>query len=77
MIYPRPQDKTLAVERVPVAGACPECGAHELQRYPVLGETGWWDVVKCQACLCTAERKPGPLYGPIVFHSSLLPEARG
>lgn len=77
MIYPRPQEKTLTVEREPVDGACPECGAEELQRYPVLGSGGWWDVVRCQACLHDVERERGPLHGPIQLYSSLLPGAKG
>jgi hypothetical protein len=31
----------------------------------VLSEGGWWDVVKCQRCLCSVERNPGPLLGGI------------
>jgi hypothetical protein len=54
-----------------VDGECPECGARELKRYPVLSEGGWWDVVKCQSCLCSVEREPGPLLGGI----SMLVEA--
>lgn len=77
MIYPRPQEKTLAVEREPVDGACPECGARVLQRYPVLSEGGWFDVVKCQECLCSVERTKGPLLGPVQVWSSLLPGSRG
>lgn len=75
MIYPRPQEKTQSVERVPVAGTCPECGDGSLQKYPVLGEGGWFDVVKCQGCLFSLEREPGPLLGPIQVASSLVPGA--
>lgn len=77
MIYPRSEQKTLSVQREPVEGACPECGAQELQRYPVLGSGGWFDVVKCQACLCSVQRERGPLHGPIQHYSSLLPGATG
>jgi N-methylhydantoinase B len=49
---------TSSVEREDVSGSCPECGAEELQRYPVLSDGGWFEVVKCQACLGTAEKEP-------------------
>jgi hypothetical protein len=77
LIYPRPAEKSLAVTRESVDGACPECGAMQLQRYPVLAAGGWFDVVKCQACLRSVSRERGPLHGPIALYSSLLPEARG
>jgi hypothetical protein len=41
----------------PVAGACPECGAEELRRYPVLAADGWFEVVKCQRCLASVSRE--------------------
>ena len=56
---------SLQVERTPVEGACPACGAAELQRYPVNSEGGWFDVVKCQSCLHSVRRDPGPLLGYI------------
>jgi hypothetical protein len=31
----------------------------------VLSEGGWWNVVKCQDCLCSVERERGPLLGGI------------
>ena len=61
--FPRPSERHLHVERAPVAGACPECGAEALAAYPVLSEGGWWNVVKCQRCLCSVSREPGPAYG--------------
>ena len=64
-VYPRPEEATVDVERVPVPGACSHCGAEELRSYPVLSEGGWWDVVKCQACLYSEERERGPLLGVI------------
>ena len=45
------------VERQPVTGECPECGAAALARYPVLAEGGWYEVVKCQACLASVARE--------------------
>jgi hypothetical protein len=44
--------------KVPVPGACPECGAAELRAYPVLASDGWWQAVTCQRCLATASREP-------------------
>jgi hypothetical protein len=29
----------------------------------VLTEGGWWSVVKCQQCLTSLSREPGPLFG--------------
>ena len=61
--FPRPTEPHLHVERQRVEGACPECGAEELAVYRVLSEGGWWDVRKCQACLASVSRDPGPLFG--------------
>lgn len=46
------------VDRIPAEGACPECGAEALRRYPVLSAGGWFLVVKCQSCLASVERTP-------------------
>lgn len=59
-------------EREPVDGTCPRCGAAELRRYPVNCEGGWFDVVKCQRCLCSVSREHGPRLGPIQLLSDLL-----
>jgi len=75
VIYARPTDLTLSVEREPVDGSCPECGGTTLQSYPVLAEGGWFDVVKCQDCLHSLSRENGPLLGPISVWSSLLASA--
>lgn len=61
-----------AQERTPVEGGCPRCGAEELRRYPVNSEGGWFDVVKCQRCLCSVSRERGPRLGPIQLLSDLL-----
>lgn len=53
--WPHP---TTSVEREDVPGSCSECGESRLQRYPVLGNGGWYLVVKCQACLCSQSREP-------------------
>lgn len=64
--FPRPSEPYVSVERRAVDGTCPECGATALAAYPVLSENGWWDVVKCQSCLCSISREPGPLFGVYV-----------
>jgi hypothetical protein len=48
----------LVPEKVSVAGTCPECGGEELAQYPVLAVGGWFQVVKCQRCLCSVSRVP-------------------
>jgi len=63
--YPRPTELTLEVVKEPVEGSCPECGAEQLMAYPVLGEVGWLQVVKCQSCLCSTSREPWTLLGPV------------
>jgi hypothetical protein len=63
--YPRPAEPYVDVPREPVEGSCPECGSSDLKRYPVLSEGGWWNVVKCQDCLCSVVRERGPLLGGI------------
>ena len=50
--------KQVSVEKVPVPGACPECGAEALRRYPALSAGGWFLVTKCQDCLASVERTP-------------------
>lgn len=62
----------LFLERQPVEGSCPRCGAEELRSYPVNSEGGWFDVVKCQECLGTVSRERGPLLGPIKLLSDQL-----
>lgn len=69
-VYPRPQEQHLHVERTDVDGTCPECGADDLRRYPVLSEGGWWMVTKCQNCLHSVERERWGLAGSI----QLLPD---
>jgi vanillate/4-hydroxybenzoate decarboxylase subunit D len=64
--FPRPSESHLSVERTPVEGTCPECGSTELAEYRVLSEGGWWEVRKCQSCLHSLSREPGPLLGSYV-----------
>ena len=47
---------TTSVEREPVSGDCPACGASSLEGYPVLANGGLFLVVKCQACLYSVSR---------------------
>ena len=70
--YPRPKDRHLFVERVPIDGACPECGEEKLASYPVLSDGGWWDVKKCQGCLASVERVPGPRFGSFTPLADML-----
>lgn len=63
--YPRPAEATLSVEKEPVDGTCPACGERRLLRYPVLSEGGWFQVVKCQACLHSVSRERWSRLGPI------------
>jgi vanillate/4-hydroxybenzoate decarboxylase subunit D len=67
--FPRPTELHLSVEREPVDGTCPECGAEDLKRYPVLSEGGWWTAVKCQSCLASISREPWNLLGSITLLS--------
>jgi len=48
--------RRIAAEREPVAGNCPECASEGLQRYKVISAGGWFDVIKCPACLASVER---------------------
>ncbi len=62
----------ISVERTPVEGTCPGCGAAALAAYPVHSEGGWFDVVKCLECLHSVSRERGPLLGPIQLLSDLI-----
>jgi transcription elongation factor Elf1 len=59
-------------DKEPVEGSCPRCGQAALASYSVYGEGGWFDVVKCQDCLYSVSRQPGPLLGPIQLLSDLI-----
>ena len=56
-LFTRPTDPAPVQEREAVAGACDECGAEALMRYPVLSEGGWFMAVKCQECLHSQSRE--------------------
>jgi vanillate/4-hydroxybenzoate decarboxylase subunit D len=70
--FPRSEEPYLFVEREPVDGDCPKCGASDLKKYPVLTEGGWWNVVKCQSCLHSVSRERGPRLGSIEILSDIL-----
>ncbi|MFS4108362.1 MULTISPECIES: hypothetical protein [unclassified Streptomyces] len=61
----RTTSRPLFLERRPIEGTCPRCGAEQLCGYPVNSEGGWFDVVKCQYCLLSVSRERGPRLGPI------------
>jgi hypothetical protein len=50
LLFPRPEAPRVYVERTPVDGSCPSCGASSLARYPVANFLGPRMVVKCQDC---------------------------
>jgi hypothetical protein len=77
VIYPRPQALTLTVEREDVPGECRECGTAALKRYPVLSEGGWFMVVKCQSCLCSASRDRWHRLGPLSLLVDTLDAGKG
>lgn len=60
------------VDREPVPGICPACGAAELKAYPVLSEGGWFHVVKCGRCLHSVSRQRWSLLGPVRLTSDGL-----
>lgn len=62
----------LFLERRQVPGTCPQCGGEALQSYPVHSEGGWFDVVKCQACLHSVSRDRGHRLGPVRLLSDTL-----
>jgi hypothetical protein len=70
--FPRPSDPAPVQEREAVDGACDECGAERLQRYPVLSEGGWYMVVKCQSCLYSQSREKWRRLGHVTLLTDLL-----
>ena len=76
VMFKRPTTPTVHAERTAVDGACPACGGAGLQRYRVLSEGGWWQVVKCPHCLHALSREPGPLLGSLTAATqALIPAA--
>jgi hypothetical protein len=75
-MFLRPTTAVVHAKRTPVDEDCPACGKHGLQRYLVLSEGGWWNVVKCPGCLHAVSREPGPLLGPLTAATqALIPAA--
>ena len=76
-MFTRPATPEVHAVRQPVDGPCPGCSEPRLQRYRVLSEGGWWEVVKCAACLHSVERRSGPLFGTLTTAiQALLPARR-
>ena len=75
-MFMRPSTPEVHTQRDAVAGTCPACQAQSLQRYRVLSEGGWWNVVKCSQCLTSVSREPGPLLGPLTTALHALLPAR-
>ena len=75
-MFQRPTTPEVHAVRVDVPGHCPTCNGQRLQRYRVLSEGGWWNVVKCRQCLTSLSREPGPLFGPLTEATqALIPAA--
>jgi hypothetical protein len=55
--FPRPTEERIFEKKEKVDRVCPECRSHDVEAYPVLTDGGWWDVVKCQDCLYSLDRK--------------------
>jgi hypothetical protein len=51
LLFGRPTDEFIVVERTYVPGVCPSCGAERLARYPVANSMGPRIATKCQECL--------------------------
>jgi vanillate/4-hydroxybenzoate decarboxylase subunit D len=62
----------LSLERQPVEGSCPRCGAEDIRSYPVNSEGGWFQVAKCQNCLLSVSRERWTRLGPIQLLSDSL-----
>jgi hypothetical protein len=51
LMFPRPTDEFIYVERMAVDGVCSECGASRLARYPIANSMGPRIAVRCLDCL--------------------------
>jgi hypothetical protein len=71
--FPRPTEEILYTKKDKVERVCPECGSHDIAAYRVLSDGGWWNVVKCQNCLCSLERVIDEnQYAPCILLWSLM-----
>jgi hypothetical protein len=71
--YPRPTEKYISVNKTDAKVVCPMCGSHDVKRYAVISEGGWWNVTKCQICLHSLDRSRSERrLGPITTISELL-----
>ena len=71
--FPRPTEETLFEKKQKVEGICPECGGHDIASYRVLTDAGWWEVMKCQSCLYSLDRKRSDnQYAPCILLWSLM-----
>jgi hypothetical protein len=50
LLFPRPTQQRIAVERVRVDVRCPACGSDDVRRYPVADSIGPRIVTNCQDC---------------------------
>jgi ribosomal protein L37AE/L43A len=69
---PRSDQPHLFVTKEEVQGECPSCGSHNLKRYPVLSEGGWWMTTKCQQCLFPVQRERWARLGSITLLTDFL-----
>lgn len=58
VIYPRPSEKYIYVERKPVDETCPRCGGSDVRRYPIIHYLGPRFTVTCQDCLYRLRLEP-------------------
>jgi N-methylhydantoinase B len=65
---------SVRVEREPQSGRCPNCGKSALAQYPVIGESGWCQVIKCQSCLTSVSRTRWNRLGYLHFLEDSLQE---
>jgi transposase-like protein len=72
LTYTRPTERFIFVQREEVAAQCPQCKSKNIKKYPVFSSSGWYQVVKCQDCLYSLERKKGPLCGEIGLISDFM-----
>lgn len=60
MLFGRPEEAELAVERTRLDETCPRCAAADVRGYPLLAVSGWCLVARCQSCLHVLRSEPSP-----------------